>query len=216
MKTKLSALFVFLVVRLVALTYRFEYIGREQLEASRKKHPKRSYLFAVWHQNLIAAILANKKESHACIVSPSRDGELVATTLKLLGHQSARGSSSRGGKRAMDDMIELVAQGFPGAITVDGPRGPRHVPKRGIFEIARATGAPIIPYTVIPKNCWTFKKSWDLTRLPKPFSRIVVIYGEALFIDQNIQPSDLPRLSEELTARLMSDENAAVRELQRN
>lgn len=216
MKTKISAFFVYLFVRLVAMTYRFRYYGLENIEQAKSKHANGSYVFAIWHENLIAGILASKTVSHACIVSPSRDGEFVATTLKYLGHVSARGSSSRGGKRAMDEMIKYVGTGIPGAITVDGPRGPRHVPKRGIFEIARATGAPIIPYTAIPKNCWVFKKSWDQTRLPKPFSKILVFYGDPVFIDQNIQTSDLARLSEDLTARLMEGEFAAMRELQKN
>ena len=116
----------------------------------------------------------------------------------------------------MMEMTRIVNEGTPGAISVDGPRGPAKIPKKGIFEVAKLTGAPIIPLVPIPLNFWSFKKSWDQFRLPKPFSKIIVFYGRPIYIDKNIQQSDLVRLSEELTAQLNNVEINALRELQRN
>lgn len=209
MKTKVLAFITHLFIRLLSFTYRFEFKGKENLSES-------NYVLSVWHQNLVATILAHTGTPYVCVVSPSKDGELVAVTLNMLGHQCARGSSSRGGKKAMDEMIRMIDEGFPGAITIDGPRGPAKQPKKGIFEIARATGASIIPVAAIPVSYWSFKKSWDQFRLPKPFSRILVQYGEPMQVDKNIQVSDLARLSEELTAKMHKSELAAMRELQEN
>ncbi len=216
MKTKLLAYLVHWFVRLLSWSYRFEFQGVENKEAAKKLSPLGAYVYSVWHQNLLATILANTGTAHVCIVSPSKDGELVATTLNLLGHQCARGSSSRGGKKAMDEMIRLISEGYPGAITVDGPRGPAKVPKKGVFEIAKATGVPILPVCSWPENFWCFEKSWDQFRLPKPFSKIIVYFGEPMLVDKSSQASDLPRLSEELTAIMHKTELAAMRELQEN
>lgn len=216
MGTKIIAFIIHLIVRLMGLTYRFEHVGKEKVEAARKLHPNGAYLYALWHQNIVASIMSHMGKPHVCIVSASKDGELVAVTLKMLGHKSARGSSSRGGVQAMQEMIRIVNDGTPGAISVDGPRGPAHQPKKGIFEVAKITGAPIIPLITYPTSFWSFEKSWDKFRLPKPFSKILVRYGEPIIIDKNIQASDWPRLSEELTAQLKNGEFAAMRELQRN
>lgn len=180
-----KTLFAFLLVRLLSFTYRFEYLNREVVDNVLKTSPHKNYLFSLWHQNLIGAIMSEIGNTHAVVVSPSRDGELVAKTCEWLGHATARGSSSRGGGSALKRMIKLLRQGVPGAITVDGPKGPSKEPKPGIFELAYLTQTPIIPLTVIPKSTWVFKKSWDQFRLPKPFSKLYVHYGKPLTIDKS-------------------------------
>lgn len=216
MMSKILVYLAYALIRVINSTYRYRFVNNDRLEKAKSLHKNGAYIFGIWHQNLVGGILCQTGNPHVCIVSPSKDGEFVATTLKLLGHVSARGSSSRGGIKAMGEMVKRINEGIPGAITVDGPRGPAHQPKKGIFEIARETGAPIVPYIVIAKNYWSFKKSWDQFRLPKPFTKLLVYYGDPMIIDQNIQPSDWPRLSAELTAKLNDGELAAVRELQEN
>ena len=216
MKIKIISFIIHFFVRILSSTYRFEFRETEETKKAKKSGPNGAYVYAVWHQNLVAAILSQTGKTHVCIVSASKDGELVATTLKLLGHKSARGSSSKGGQKAMQEMVKIVSEGTPGAITVDGPRGPAKIPKKGIFEIAKLTGAPIIPLATVPLNYWSFKKSWDQFRLPKPFSKILVCFGQAIYVDKDAQPSDLARLSEELTAQLNNVEINALREIQRN
>ncbi len=213
MKTQIIAFIVHLLVRVLGLTYRFEHKLSEDVLTAKKLHPKGSYLYALWHQNIVASILSHMGKPHVCIVSASKDGELVAVTLKMLGHKSARGSSSKGGQKALLEMVKIVKNGTPGAISVDGPRGPAKVPKKGIFEVAKIAEVPIIPLIPIPLNYWCFNKSWDQFRLPKPFSKIIVHYGRPIHVDKNIQASDYARLSEELTAQLNNVELAAMREL---
>lgn len=167
---------VFLFIKLLSLTYRFIELNPEDLEDVREKTGG-SYIFGLWHQNIIGAILSQKNRPHAVVVSPSRDGELVAKTCEQLGHLTARGSSSRGGASALKAMIHHLKKGFPGALTVDGPKGPMHMPKAGVFELAYLTKLPIIPFSVYPKSFWTIKNSWDQFRIPKPFTNIYLSYG---------------------------------------
>ncbi len=115
------------------------------------------------------------------IVSKSKDAEPVAYTCQRLGHKTALGSSrkgnvDKGGAAAKAEMIELLKMGYPGAVTVDGPRGPALKVKRGIIEMAKESGAMIVPYTIKAQRKITFN-SWDNFQLPLPFTRIKVFYG---------------------------------------
>ncbi|MEW6169046.1 MAG: lysophospholipid acyltransferase family protein [Pseudomonadota bacterium] len=171
------------LVRLLAFTYRFRFGGSPRLQAPAGCA---NYILAVWHQNLFAGILAQTGRRHVVIISRSRDGEPVSALCMKLGHHVARGSSKKGdidkgGKQAKDEMIAALRTGLPGALTVDGPRGPAHVVKPGIVEMARATGLPIVPYLPLPARYWSFR-SWDAFRLPKPFSRIDVHYGAPVYV----------------------------------
>ncbi len=177
----------YLLVRALGATYRFRY---PDLGCAPASHPR--YILAIWHQNLLAGILAQTGRRHVVMVSRSRDGEPVSMLCKRLGHAVARGSSRRkdvdkGGIQARDEMIDILRSGLPGALTVDGPRGPAHVVKAGIIEMARATGLPIVPYIPLPTRYWSFP-SWDAFRLPKPFSKISIHYGLPLYVPADTHP----------------------------
>jgi lysophospholipid acyltransferase (LPLAT)-like uncharacterized protein len=188
------------LVRALASTYRFRYAG------GRRSPAAPSYILAIWHQNLFAGILAQTGRPHVVMISRSRDGEPVSVLCTRLGHRVARGSSrkrdvDKGGREARDEMIEILRSGLPGALTVDGPRGPARVVKPGIIEMARATGLPIVPYLAMSKRCWTFR-SWDAFRLPKPFTHIDVHYGEALFIPPDTPPASFAAYQQQIAASL--------------
>jgi lysophospholipid acyltransferase (LPLAT)-like uncharacterized protein len=110
----------------------------------------------------------------------------VAVTCEKFGHHPARGSSTRGGKKAMIEIVKNMKKGFPGALTVDGPKGPAHMVKPGIIEIARLCRCAILPLSPYAEKNWVFKKSWDQFRIPKPFTKIIVVIGEPIFIGEEI------------------------------
>lgn len=170
---------IFLLVKLLKLTYRFRYVN----EISPQKS-KRPYILAIWHQNLFAGILAQCHKQHVVIISKSKDAEPVAYTCQSFGHIVTRGSSrkagtDKGGHLAKDEMVTSLKKGIPGAVTVDGPKGPAFKVKPGIINMAISANALIIPYTVRPKWFLQFK-SWDKFILPLPFTKILVHYGEAM------------------------------------
>lgn len=199
------------LIRLLHRTYRFEFHGTEHLEQARRLG-RGSYVFAIWHRNLFAGILAQTGTPHTVIVSRSRDGEPVAFLCTRLGHVAVRGSSKKrgvdkGGREAKDEMIERLAAGSPGAVTVDGPSGPVHEVKPGIVEMARRAGVAIVPYVPIPARCWIFD-SWDRFRLPKPFSKIDVYYGAPYPIAPSTTFEEFARHQAEIGRQLLALEDA--------
>ena len=189
------------VIRLLNSTYRYRFGGQPTRRDPEGADP---YLLAIWHQNLFAGILAQTGRRHVVIVSRSGDGDPVTQLCERLGHVVARGSSAsrgrdKGGRAAKEDMIKKLESGLPGALTVDGPRGPAHVVKPGIVEMARRTGVPIVPYLPLPRRYWSMK-SWDRFRLPKPFTRIDVFYGDPIAV-----PSELTGAQFEHYQRLVAE-----------
>jgi lysophospholipid acyltransferase (LPLAT)-like uncharacterized protein len=178
---------IFLITRLLHMTYRYRFENIENLKSLKEK--KLNYIFAIWHQNLLPGILAQTGHPHIVIVSKSKDAEPVAFTCKLLGHLVVRGSSRKGnvdknGQAAKEEMIECLKSGHPGAVTVDGPKGPAFRVKPGIIDMAKKSQALLVPYVVTPKSYWQFN-SWDSFRLPKPFSKILVSYGEPIRVHED-------------------------------
>ncbi len=168
-------------------TYRFRHVGLKNLDRNDENGSR--HILATWHQNLLAGILAQNKNPHIAIASRSKDAEPVAYALKKMGHQVARGSSKRdgrdkGGKEAKDMMVELLKTGLPGAVTIDGPKGPAKEVKPGIIVMAKYSGAVIVPYTTVADNYWSFN-SWDKFRFPKPFAKIICHYGEPITVNEN-------------------------------
>ncbi len=164
-----------------------------------EKRPAPPYLYAIWHQNLIASLATERERPHCMIVSRSRDGELVAGVCQRLGHLPLRGSSHRGGASALKGMVRVLREGTPGCIAIDGPRGPCHQVKKGIFELSLLASVPVVPLLAIPDEFWSFSKSWDQFRVPKPFSRIGVWYGEALHISRKDKEEDYRRAEKEIS-----------------
>ena len=162
-------------------TFRYHFDQNEMIQ----KLGNRNYVFAIWHQSLFAGILAQTGKPHIVIISKSKDAEPVAFLCKKLGHISVRGSSKKvgaldkGGKLAKDEMIEYLKNGYPGAITVDGPKGPAFMVKAGIIDMAQKANVAIVPYTLASSSYFEFK-SWDRFRIPKPFAKILVSYGEPI------------------------------------
>lgn len=191
------------VVRSLAATYRFRWEGQPGV---RGPAGHEHCLLAIWHQNLFAGILAQTGRRHVVIVSRSGDGNPVTHLCESLGHTVARGSSrskgrDKGGQAAKLAMIEALRSGLPGAVTVDGPRGPIYQVKPGIIDMARQTGLPIIPYLPMPRQYWSFS-SWDRFRLPYPFTRIDVHYGEPIFVPESATDVQLAEYQERVRVAL--------------
>ncbi len=213
MLNKILAKILYLFLKLINFTYRYHFIDATNKEKAKSLGPNKTYIFATWHQNLFAGILAHSKpgDKFTMIISESKDGELVAVACEYFGHEPARGSSTRGGKKALVEMVAKLKKGIPGAITVDGPKGPKYKVKFGIIEMAKQAECPIVPYCAYPTKFWTFEKSWDQFRLPKPFSTIYVIIGDPVLVPTNINSERYPEFSEYLAARIHDTEKRAIR-----
>lgn len=194
---KIISYLIYGLVRLLHLTYRYRYVGNENLQNMAKI--KQNFIFAIWHQNLFPGILSQSGVPHVVIVSKSKDAEPVAFTCKKLGHFVVRGSSKKGnidkgGSLAKEQMIEFLKLGHPGAVTVDGPKGPALKAKAGIIDMAKQSQALLVPYTARPNSFWEFN-SWDHFRLPKPFAKIIIAYGKPIHIPKTSEHFEIYQLT---------------------
>ncbi len=150
--------------------------GREIEENFIRQNPDKGVLYASWHRGLFFVIYWYRNQSVVSIASASEDGELAAQAAHRFGWITARGSSSRGGRQAYRQMEDLIKRGHKGGLVADAPRGPRFVSKLGIIYLAKRTGIPIIPVIWSADRFWKLR-SWDRTIIPKPFARIVALFG---------------------------------------
>lgn len=173
------------LLRLLAHTWRFDRIGiaQDELLIARGQ----GCIYALWHARLLPMVFAHRGRGVAVLVSRHRDGELIARIVERLGFVTGRGSSTRGGEEGLRDMLEWAGRGRLLAITPDGPRGPAERVKPGLLYLASRTGLPIVPVASAARSVWRLR-SWDGFRIPRPFARVVVAYGEPIAV-----PAELGR-----------------------
>jgi lysophospholipid acyltransferase (LPLAT)-like uncharacterized protein len=167
------------VIRALGFTWRIRIESTDALERARALAPR--VIFAFWHGRLLPLSFTHRNRRIHVLASEHADGEMLGQTIRRLGFGHVRGSSTRGGTRAILELAEKVRAGFDLGITVDGPRGPRGVVKPGVVEVARQTGAVIVPITSASNRRRVFA-SWDAFELPAPFARVVVRYGEPVTV----------------------------------
>lgn len=158
-------------------------------------------IYVFWHRCVFACACRFGNTGAGVMTSSSFDGEYIARIIERCGFRAVRGSSSRGGMRALLEMRKLIEAGQSVAFTIDGPRGPRHVAKPGPLLLARHTGAPICCLHVAVERAWVFH-SWDRFMLPKPFSRVLLRIGPLLSVPQKGSPQELEHQLGELQATL--------------
>ena len=162
------------LIRLLGATYRWRVEGFEHYESILASG--RQPIFAFWHGRILPATLFWKNRGIVVITSQNFDGEWIAGIIRRFGYGTARGSTSRGGARALVQLRRDLAEGKPAAFTIDGPRGPARVAQPGAVFLAGATGQPILPFHIEASRAWTMN-SWDRTQVPKPFARVGVAIG---------------------------------------
>jgi len=134
----------YLLIRFLALTIRFEFVHHERLRKLLAEKGQR-VIYCFWHDRLFMMPLIAIGEKVSILSSQHRDGEYMSRIVSWFGYETVRGSSSRGGSLALRRMIKAMRAGCHGAITPDGPKGPRHRVKDGALLLASITGAPLVP-----------------------------------------------------------------------
>lgn len=142
----------------------------------------RQPILAFWHGRILPSLYYWRNRRIVVITSHNFDGEWIARIITRFGYGTARGSSSRGGARALVQMRRDLAAGVPVAFTIDGPRGPARVAQSGAAFLAGATGHPVIPFHIEANRSWT-TSSWDRAQIPKPFARLHVVIGAPIEVE---------------------------------
>jgi len=169
------------IISSLSVTIRWKFIGNQYDSESDDQH-----IFAFWHCRLLMMGTGLKGCNGYTLISSHRDGGFIADTLALQGFKTIRGSSTHGGARALIRMIQKSkSESCDFGITPDGPKGPRSVVKPGIIMLAKKTGVKIYPVMWATSGYWQITSSWDHFYIPKPFSRGVFVFGDALFIAED-------------------------------
>lgn len=196
---RLADVVFYLAIKAIGRTLRWEAEGLANLKAV--ETAGRLPIYCVWHNRIFAGTYYLRNRGIAVITSQSFDGEYIARFIKRLGFGSIRGSSSRGGVRALVEMIRGMRDGIPMAFTVDGPRGPRHEAKKGPVILAKKTGNPMIPLTVNADRFWTIN-SWDRLQIPKPFTRTRIIFAQPIYVEPDADDMQIEEKRAELQRTL--------------
>ncbi len=186
-------------IRVVGRTTRLRLVGHEQL--AQLQRAGTGVIYALWHNRVFFACYMLQGKSMHALVSSSRDGELIARTVRMFGIVPVRGSTSRGGARGLLELVRSVGGEYDGAVTPDGPGGPRYRVQPGVIHLASRTGSPIVPVS------WDVRhrrrlSSWDGFLLPMPFSSGVFMYGAPVKVPADVGGPELERWRKTLESAL--------------
>ena len=181
---------------------RIRWLYEEHRKKIQSKHPK--VIYAFWHNQMLLFAYTHRKQNVHLLISEHKDGEYGAQIVSGMGYGTYRGSSTRGGIKALLNILRSYKQnptdlGF----TVDGPRGPKYKCKMGALYLAQLTGLPIIPAANNIRDKITLN-SWDNYRIPLPFSYAIAAWGEPLYIPRKTSKEELEKYRIELEKRLIA------------
>lgn len=193
------------LLRALAASWRIESLGDDPFA----KPVRPPILAAIWHQDVIVAASVFRDSGAVVPVSRSRDGTHISAVMRHLGlGDPTRGSSSRGGTRALRGLVRAIRAGGAVAMMIDGPKGPPRVAKPGILAAARLSGEPVLPVALVARPRIRFR-SWDRTQLPLPFARMVIGWGQLLPVAREASEQDEEAARLELETRLTRLRDAA-------
>ena len=194
-----------LVLKIWSLTFRIKIIDPHNY-LSPENFQNNNYVFLFWHNRsffIPYLVPAGVREKSAGLVSLSRDGEIQGKYMNSFGIHIIRGSSSRGGGKALLELEKVLNEGMNVVLTPDGPRGPKYQLKNGAVKLASRTGVPIVP---IALNSRPHKElsNWDNTQLPMPFATIELVLGEAIEIPEKLDMISNDHEMERVRAAMMA------------
>lgn len=190
-----------------ARTWKVEIHHEEQLEAS--KGEGGGHFMSLWHGKMLVGLPHYGGRDYKVLVSASGDGDISQDLLESFGYGVIRGSSSRGGARALREMLQALRAGNVLVITPDGPRGPTHSMNPGLAWMSRATGYGVVPCGFASDRSWR-ANSWDRLMIPKPWARVVFFYEQPVFVDRKATEAEQAEATELIRERMLSAERQAA------
>ena len=166
-------------LRILGRTWRYTSIQQEHVEGVLSEG--KPIIYALWHGRMLPLIYMYRNRKIHALVSQHRDGELASRTAIRLGFGTVRGSSTRGGTKGSQELLNKLTAGFDIAIMPDGPKGPPRKAQLGILRLAQLSGCPIVPVTAGASRYYTLR-SWDSFIIPKPFARCAIMWSDPIHI----------------------------------
>ena len=191
---------VYAAIRLIGPTLRTEMIGVQN--AIQIRNSGAPGIGAFWHRCIFPAVWIWRNRGIVVLNTVNFDGQWTRSVIERLGFGTAQGSSTRGGVEGLAVMAQRLEEGKHVAFTIDGPHGPRYVAKPGAVILARRTGRPISVFHIGVQRGFTFVKSWDLFRLPLPFSRTVMVVAPPIEVSRNCTNEEMQEKLAEMQVAL--------------
>jgi lysophospholipid acyltransferase (LPLAT)-like uncharacterized protein len=165
-------------------------------------------IMAFWHGRVLTATYYFRQRGIVVMISENFDGEWIARIIEQFGFRTARGSTSRGGQRAMLQLKREMERGYPSGFAVDGPRGPARKAQPGAIWLAKLTGNPVVPFHMEASSYWSLS-SWDRTQIPNPFSTVALTVGKPIEVPSEADEAMLEAKRTELEQSLRALEGRA-------
>lgn len=180
-KFKRYGLILYYLLKVISKTMKIEVIKSDKVIENE------GYICGFWHNKLVGASLGltDFTAKKAVLASPSKDGELISVPLEKMGFTLVRGSSGKDSIKSVLKLIKLVKDGYSAGTPLDGPKGPIYQVKPGMLYLAQKSGKGIVPVGVAFSKKWVFEKAWDKFQMPKPFSKMLCIIGDPIFIPED-------------------------------
>ena len=194
------------VIAALGSTLRWRTEGLEHLETIARSG--RRPVMAFWHGRILPATYFFRRRGIVVVTSENFDGEWIAGIIERFGYGTARGSTSRGARKALLQLTREMAAGRSAGFTVDGPRGPARVAQPGAVWLAKATGNPVLPFHLEAARHWTLG-SWDRTQIPKPFATVALAVGEPFDVQADAGDGAIEEARMKLEGRLHALETRA-------
>lgn len=191
------------LIAMLGATLRWKIEGFEHFEAIRSAGHQP--IMAFWHGRILPATYYFRDRGIVVITSENFDGEWIARIIERFGYGTSRGSSSRGGPRALLQLSRDLSAGRPAGFTVDGPRGPARISQPGAVWLAKASGHPVLPFHCEARESWTLE-SWDRTQIPKPFTTVAISVAPPFYVPREASESDIEAYRQRLDAALVAAE----------
>ena len=195
------------LINVLGHTLRFHVEGLDHYDAIVASG--RQPVMAFWHGRILPATFYFRRRGIVVITSENFDGEWIARIIQRFGYGTARGSTTRGGRKAMVQLVRAMRAGKPAGFTLDGPRGPARVAQPGAVWLAHATGNPLLPFHLEAASAWTLR-SWDRTQIPKPFTSVALVVGEPIPVAEDLTETQLEAARVVLEERLTDLERRAL------
>lgn len=168
------------MITAIGRTLRWRVEGTEHLEGLERAG--RQPILAFCHGRILTATYYFRNRHIVVMISENFDGEWIARVIRRLGYETSRGSTSRGGQRALLQLKRDMERGLPAGFAVDGPRGPARQVQPGVVWLAKLTGNPVVPFHIEALKHWSVR-SWDRTQIPKPFSTVALAIGDPIEVE---------------------------------
>lgn len=198
---KLKGFLLAWVLRLLCLTWRVCFQGREHMDWL--YNTESCFLLCFWHGKYVP-IFPLLEGYKACVISSQSDrGSIIAEICRNFGYQSAQipDQASRDSFRLMK---EILSQARAGGTAADGPLGPYHQVKYSLIQVASALGFDLLPVSVGSSRKIILNKRWDRMELPLPFTKVCMVFGKPIKVPPNLRSGQIRQLAGHL-AKAITD-----------